>query len=114
MATTAETRERLDRVQAELSSRRSTTYFARGAIAILAGMIVAGASAKLAYDAINQGGLVIAAGVATLAGLMALYAVTQYLQGKKALKGELIRLEELKALRRELQVDDPPALLPNR
>lgn len=114
MAATAEQRERLDRLQGELATRRSTTFFARGAITLLIGLIISGAGAKLLHDSIERFGEVLAYGVLGLAGLFALYSFSQFLRGRAVLKTELSRLQELQQLRRELKLDDPSSLLPSR
>lgn len=114
MASTAEQRERLERLQGELATRRSTTYFARGAVTLMIGLIVSGAGAKLHHDAIERTGELLGYGVLGLAGLFVLYALSQFFLGRAVLKTELTRLEELQRLRRELKLDDPSSLLPGR
>lgn len=114
MATTGELQEKLDRLQGELSSRRSTTFFARGAIALLIGLLIGSASTKLYLDSSSAYGWTAAKAFWGVAALLAVAAAVEFFRGRHALRGELVRLEELKALRRELRVDDPPSLLPSR
>jgi high-affinity nickel permease len=114
MASTAELERKLDQLQGELEARQSTTFFAHAAVTLLTALMLGGAAAKMLVDATESleriGGTVIA----SVAGLLVVYAVISYFRGRGALRRELHRLEELKSVRRELRLDDPAALLPSR
>ena len=110
----AELKQKLDQLQAELATRRSTTHFAHTAVTLTAALIVAGATGKLFWDARHP--IVYAAaylGTALSLGLVT-YAVWQFGVGKRVLANELMRFEELKVVRKQLQLDDPASLLPSR
>lgn len=112
--TTQETRQKLDALQAELSVRRSTRHFARSGISLMAAMILSGATGKLFHDSKEVLGYSIASvGTLLVLGLV-VFSVREYLVGRRTVRSERSRFEELKALRRQLQLDDPPSLLPSR
>lgn len=109
-----ELRAELDRLQAQLSSRRSTVHFARMAIALLVAFIFGGASTQVFSDVEGRVGQLLGYGMVGLSLGLVAFAVGSFLIGKGALKRELSSLEELRRLRRELRLDDPAALLPSR
>jgi hypothetical protein len=109
---TLDTRSQLDALQAELSSRASIYHFAHTGVAMVASMIVAGAAAKLAWDSYRFP--LIGGAVALVSLALGIYAVVHYRRGKQHLGQELKRYQELQALRRTLQLDDPSALLPQQ
>ena len=112
--TSPETRQKLDALQAELSVRHSTRHFARSAISLMAAMILSGATGKLFHDSKEILGYSIASvGTLLVLGLI-VFSLREYFAGRRTLRGERARFEELKSLRRELQLDDPPSLLPTR
>ena len=100
----------LERLQAELSTRQSTLLFARAGVATMVGLIFGGASVKLFIDSAKVPYLGFVATAVAL-GLFA-FAAVSFARGRRALRQELARFEELKALRRALRLDDPSALLP--
>lgn len=107
-----ELRSQHDAMAERLASRSSILHFAHAAVSGFICLILLGASGKLWWDfsetnpewALAMGGL----GLAAMA-----YSLTRYFLGSRQLKRELADLEKLKALRRELGVDDPAALLPS-
>ncbi len=110
----AELKQKLDQLQAELATRRSTAYFAHTAVSLTAAIIVAGATGKLFWDARHP--IIYAAaclGTVLCLGLV-VYALWQFGVGRRILADELARFEELKAVRKQLQLDDPASLLPSR
>ncbi|MBI3183808.1 MAG: hypothetical protein HYZ28_16850 [Myxococcales bacterium] len=104
-------RQELDRLQLELSSRSSVVHFAHAAVSMLLALIIAGMAAKLFWD-IQPRYFYLGAAVWLLALGLAAYSVVRYLLGKRVLKVEARMYEELLALRRALRLDDPSALLP--
>jgi hypothetical protein len=105
-------RAELERLQQELSTRQSTSYFARFAIGLVTAMIVAGAAGKLSWDA--KGLPYFGAAVAFVALALAGWAVRCYRRGVAELRRELQRFERWQGLRSSLGMDDPSALLPPR
>ncbi len=105
-----ELRARLDQLQARLSTRESTTRFARAGVSTVVALLVGGAAGKLFYDSIRTPVLAWAAALLSL-GLL-VYAVISYRAGRKFLVDELKQYESMLALRSELRLDDPAALLP--
>lgn len=103
-------RETLEQLQSELSSRKSTLYFAHAGVSSVFAFILLGAGMKLVWDAKQAWSIPIA--VFTVALATVAYAVVRLLDGRRALHVEAKRFEEMLALRRELKLDDPAALLP--
>lgn len=103
-------RQQLERLQTELSTRKSTLHFAHTFVSGVITLIVMSAAMKLTWDAKQNYILAyIAFGIAFIS---LAYAILQYLSGRRALKFEHQRFAELQALRAELKLDDPSALLP--
>lgn len=108
----ADPRVELERLQEELSSRKSTSHFTRFAVGLAAALIVAGAAGKLAWDA---PGLPYFGALASLAAAtLTAWAIANYRRGRRELKAELARFERWQRLRRSLGIDDPSVLLPQR
>lgn len=108
----AAARAELDQLQEGLATRRSTTCFAQSAIALVIALILAGAAGKLFWDSLRTPLL---GGVAAVAALgLAGFAVSRYVRGKACLQDEFARYERMQGLRRQLRLDDPSALLPDR
>ncbi|WP_240358598.1 hypothetical protein [Myxococcus vastator] len=107
---TQELRARLDQLQASLSTRESTTRFARAGVATVIALLVGGASGKLFYDSLRTPLLAWAAALVAVSLLV--YAFISYRTGRKVLVDELKQYESMLALRSELRLDDPSALLP--
>ncbi|NVJ07339.1 hypothetical protein HUW63_19105 [Myxococcus sp. AM001] len=105
-----ELRARLDQLQASLSTRESTTRFARAGVATVIALLVGGASGKLFYDSLRTPLLAWAAALVSVSLLV--YAFISYRTGRKVLVDELKQYESMLALRSELRLDDPSALLP--
>lgn len=103
-------RAELDQLQSELASRESITHFARTAVSTTVALLLGGGVLKLYVDS-RSTPYVAWAGAAVVLGI-ALYAVVQYLRGRRARKSENVRIERMLALRRDLRLDDPSALLP--
>ncbi|RKH07959.1 hypothetical protein D7V97_20875 [Corallococcus sp. CA053C] len=105
-----EKRARFDQLQESLATRQSTTHFTHAGVSVIAFMLISGAAGKLFYDSLRTPFL--AWGATTLAlGLLA-YAFVSYRKGRVVLTDELQRYETLLALRHELHLDNPAALLP--
>jgi hypothetical protein len=103
-------RAELDQLQSELASRESITHFARTAVSTTVALLLGGGVAKLFVDSTRTpylawGGTVVVLGVVV-------FATVQYVRGRRAMKSENERIERMLALRRELRLDDPSALLP--
>jgi len=105
-------REELARLQHGLSSRDSTVHFAHAGVSILASLLLFGATAKMLWDARKLWILPFASGSLAL-GLVA-YALVRLLKGKATYRDEMVRYERMMAIRRDLKLDDPAALLPQR
>lgn len=104
-------RARYDELLSRLAARRSTTHFAHAAVSLLSGLIFSGAAGKLYWDT-EELYLWAVAGFAALGLALVAYSMTRWVLGRRALAWELGEFEKLKALRRELRLDDPSALLP--
>jgi hypothetical protein len=102
--------EQLEKLQAELASRRSIVHFAHTGVSTVWALIIAGAATKLFIDSLRTPWLAYIAAAAAF-GLL-VYAAVHFRRGRVALKDELARFETLKALRQQLKLDDPSALLP--
>ena len=117
-AETVESREELERLQAELSSRRSIVHYAHAAVALLATLILGSALAKLYVDQDrlvgweNSEWRTAAYGLAAVAAGTFLYAAVRAVIGRGAMKREAQKFERLQAMRRKFNLDDPSALLP--
>jgi hypothetical protein len=98
------------RMQDELSTRRSTNFFARAAISLVASSIFAGAAVKLFWDSVRLSYLGLGSTVVFAA--LAWYGVWQYRTGKKWAKEEQEKFVALQTLRRKLSLEDPSDLLP--
>ena len=105
-------REELARLQSELASRDSTVHFAHAGVSTLASFIVGGATGKIYLDAGHFWILPQVTGLLTV-GLI-VYAAVRYTKGRERHVQESARYERMMAIRRELQLDDPDALLPQR
>lgn len=103
-------RVELDQLQSELSSRMSITHFARTAVSGVIAFILSGGVAKLLVDSKKLPILAIV-GMAVIAGLV-IFAIVQYVRGRRAQRSEETRYARMMELRHALQLDDPAALLP--
>ena len=103
-------RARLPQLQAQLAVRRSTTYFARAGVALVASAIFSGAAAKLFWDSIRFP-ILGAVSVAIAIGLV-VFAWVQYRRGRVHHRREMELFASLQAVHRALHLDDPGALLP--
>ncbi|RKG78498.1 hypothetical protein D7W79_12695 [Corallococcus exercitus] len=103
-------RARFNQLQDSLATRQSTTHFTHAGVSVIAFMLIAGAAGKLFYDSLRTP--VLAWGATLVALGLLVYGFRSYLQGRKVLVDELQRYEALLALRRELHLDNPAALLP--
>lgn len=108
----------LQRLQAELASRRSIVHYAHAAVALLGTLILGSAFLKLYTDQQRLGGWDRsehrAWGLALLgvaAGTLS-YAIVRALLGRRRMKQEARQYERMLALRKKLNLDDPSALLP--
>jgi hypothetical protein len=109
-ADSQETRIRFQALQESLESRQSTTHFTHAGVSLIGSMLVGGAAGKLFYDSLRTP--LLAWGALLLSLAMLAYAWRSYRQGRVVLADELKRYEALLALRRELRLDNPAALLP--
>jgi len=105
-------REELARLQQGLASRDSTLHFAHAGVSVLASLILFGATAKMIWDAGKLWILPLASGLVGL-GLVT-YALVRFVKGKATYRDEMVRFERMMAIRRDLKLDDPAALLPQR
>ncbi len=110
-ASTTDLRRQLDQLQAELSSRSSTVHFAHAAVSLAVSLILFGGVGKLAWDLGDKLPGWVGAGTG-LSGLILVYALIRWALARRELRAELEKLKALEALRRELKLDDPAALLP--
>lgn len=110
--------DELQRLQSELSSRRSIVHYAHAAVSLLGTLILGSAYVKLYSDQArlaaagrpesqNPAHLVLAAAAALLA-----YALVRAFLGRRRMKEETRQYERMLALRKKQHLDDPSALLP--
>jgi hypothetical protein len=109
---TVDPRTELERLQQELSTRQSISYFARSAISLVLSLIVGGAAAKLFWDGTQVPLFGLTA--STVALSLGCWSVHCYRRGSALLKIELERFERMQGLRQTLGLDDPSTLLPGR
>lgn len=111
-------RDELQRLQAELASRRSIVHYAHAAVALLATLILGSAFLKLYTDQQRlvgwgrseyRGAGLLLLGVAAVA---LSYAIIRALLGRRRMKQEATQYARMLALRKQLNLDDPSALLP--
>jgi hypothetical protein len=96
-------------LQARLSARDSILHFAHAAVSGLG----AGMALTAAYHLIRLGSAGVWPKVAlAVGGLLAFYALVRVFLGHAALRRELVDFEALRAVRRELDLEDVAALLP--
>ncbi|RKH13080.1 hypothetical protein D7X74_22460 [Corallococcus sp. CA047B] len=105
-----EKRARFDQLQESLATRQSTTHFTHAGVSVIAFMLISGAAGKLFYDSLRTPFL--AWGASLLALGLLVYGYVSYRKGRVVLRDELQRYETLLALRHELHLDNPAALLP--
>jgi hypothetical protein len=105
-------REELARLQQGLATRDSTEHFAHAGVSVLASLILFGATAKMIWDAGKLWILPLASG--SVACALVTYALVRYLRGRRTYQDEMARYERMMAIRRDLKLDDPAALLPQR
>lgn len=101
-----------DAMLARLSARASTLHFAHCAVSFFVACVFAGASLKLSLDVEFEWAPQLVLPAAIAAGLAALYALGRLAMGLTVLRAEVKDFERLRALRTELKLDEPPALLP--
>lgn len=112
-APTPGAQEALAELQRELAARQSVLHFAHFAVSTILALIGSGTIAKLFWDLdLKPSTVVYIPPVAGLSGVLFLYGLVRYLLGKRALKKELVSFARLQTLRRELNLEDPSALLP--
>lgn len=105
--------EALAVLQRELASRRSILHFAHFSVATILGLIGSGTTSKLLWDLhLKPSTEVFILPVALLSGALFIYGFIRYLYGRRALKKELVSFAQLQVLRRQLNLEDPSALLP--
>ena len=109
--TESKARRQLEILQAELAERDSTLHFAHAAVAMVVALILAGGTGKLFWD-LPATKLYLGIPAVVVTALLVVYSLARYVRGKRVLRGELERFESMKALRRDLHLDDPAALLP--
>lgn len=100
-----------DAVLTRLSARQSTLHFAHAAVSFFIASILAGAAVKLSLDKVLEWAPPLVVPAAVLAAIAFVYSVTRLVLGLRVLRTEVQEFERLKALRRELKLDEPPALL---
>jgi hypothetical protein len=79
-------------------------------VSTIAALLIGGAAGKLFHDSLRTPFL--AWGAAALSLALLVYAFRHYRLGRKVLVEELKGYEAMMALRRQLKLDDPSALLP--
>ena len=100
-------------LQIELASRQSVVHFAHSAVSIILALIAAGTTAKMFWDLdIRPDTEIYIYPVAALSFLLFVYGFVRYVLGRRDLKQELVSFARLQALRRQLNLEDPSALLP--
>jgi hypothetical protein len=105
-------RAELDRLQAELAARSSTLHFAHAAVTTMTGLMALGASLLLRFTPAIEDKTTQAAVAGAIAVVLLGYAMVRFWVGRLRQRQELHKFEHLKALRRELNLEDPSALLP--
>ncbi|WP_223633164.1 hypothetical protein [Corallococcus sp. EGB] len=103
-------RARFEQLQESLATRQSTTHFAHAGVSIIAFMLIGGAAGKLFHDSLRTP--LLAWGASLLALGLLVYGFISYRKGRAVLGEELRKYEAMLALRRELHLDNPAALLP--
>jgi hypothetical protein len=100
-------------LQKELASRKSVLHFAHSSVSMVLALIAAGTVAKLLWDVgrYPETELYVVP-VAIFSALCFGYAIVRYVLGKRELKKELVSFAQLQVLRRQLNLEDPSALLP--
>lgn len=114
----AGTEQELERLQAQLSARRSIVHYAHAAVAVLAALILASAFVKLYVDQdrlVGWGNSTYRAtghGLLLAGGASLLYAAVRAVLGRRWMRREAEQYARLLTLRKTLKLDDPSALLP--
>jgi hypothetical protein len=103
-------RSQLERLQETLATRQSIQHFAHTGVSFMIALILAGAAAKLFWDATRVP--VLSFVVTGLSLGLVIYALVHYRKGRRDLAEELKRYGDLLELRRRLHLDNPSALLP--
>ena len=104
-------REALDRIQAGLAERKSIGHFAHAAVAIVWGLISAGAAGKMLWD-LRVELIEFTRPIMVMATLLLLYGLVHWLLGRRELVKELEQFAKMRSMRAQLKLDDPSALLP--
>ena len=105
--------EALAALQRELASRASVLHFAHFAVSSILGLIAAGTTVKLQWDVeLKHETAPFFSPVAIFSGVCFVYGLVRYFYGRRALERELVSFAKLQTLLRELNLEDPSALLP--
>lgn len=92
-----------------LSARRSIFHFAHAAVSLFAAIIIGGAAFKLSTDLEFAWAPSLVVPALVVAGVAASYGVVRLLLGGRHLREESVAFDRLKALRRELSLDELPS-----
>jgi hypothetical protein len=112
-ATPDDRRRELDRLQAQVATRASTLHQAHAAVATFLSLLAFSFAALSTWGkyATEAAGQLAPIGIACGAVLL-LYTAFRFVLSLRANKREREIIAQLVSLRRELQVEDPSALLP--
>ena len=100
-------------LQRELASRKSVLHFAHSAVATILALIAAGTVAKMVWDLdIRPDTEIFVYPVAAFCVACFVYGFVRYLVGRRELQKEIASFAQLQTLRKQLNLDDPSALLP--
>ncbi len=113
MQTPLSDQDTLAALQRELASRVSVLHFAHSAVATILALIAAGTTAKMVWDLDRHPETeIFVYPVAAFSMVCFIYGFIRYMWGRKELAKELISFAKLQSLRRQLNLEDPSALLP--
>lgn len=92
-----------------LSARRSIFHFAHAAVSLFVALIVGGAAFKLSIDLEYAWAPSLVAPALVVSGLAGGYGLVRLVLGARHLRDESAAFDRLKALRRELSLDELPS-----
>jgi hypothetical protein len=108
-----ERRRELELLQAQIATRASILHLARGAVSTIFSLMIFGLAGLFRWGKNNIYDVAdFALPVAVAATALLAYALSSFVLGYRAHLREVALFAELRSLRRELNLEDPSALLP--
>jgi len=92
-----------------LSARRSIFHFAHAAVSLFVAAVVGGAAFKLSIDLEYAWAPSLVLPSVVVSGVAVSYGVVRLILGARHLREESVAFDRLKALRRELSLDELPS-----